>query len=142
MRILPCLLDTRIRYEPPFNNPYHLLKAAALKRGYRCMEGFIAKSPKVESLNTNPEGKIYPILSHARGTEVHLQMTHLARQVYLGAIEKAESRTAQVRLEIQARYQGREEDFLGRRASLSRACLLCGRPVIDAQGVAAGRLLR
>ena len=46
LRILPCLLDGRIHYEGPFRDPYQLLKAYAINRGYRCLEGYIAKSPK------------------------------------------------------------------------------------------------
>ncbi|MDX9708447.1 MAG: ParA family protein, partial [Trichloromonas sp.] len=53
LRILPCLVDQRIHYDGPFRDPYQLLKAYAINRGYRCLEGYIAKSPKVESLNTN-----------------------------------------------------------------------------------------
>ncbi|MEJ2699491.1 MAG: ParA family protein, partial [Desulfuromonadales bacterium] len=49
LRILPCLVDQRIHYDGPFRDPYRLLRAYALNRGYRCLEGYIAKSPKVES---------------------------------------------------------------------------------------------
>lgn len=87
LKILPCLIDTRIRFNGPFRNSYQLLKAYAINRGYRCYEGYIAKSPKVETLTTNPRGKIYPVITHGRNTEVHLQMSHLARQVYLEFLE-------------------------------------------------------
>ena len=46
LKILPCLIDTRIRYEGPFQTSYQLLKAYAINRGYRCYEGYIAKSPR------------------------------------------------------------------------------------------------
>jgi cellulose biosynthesis protein BcsQ len=88
IRILPSLIDLRIRFEGPFRNPYQLLKAFAINRGYHCFEGFISKSPKVESLNTNPTGKIFPVLTHGRGTDVHTQFTHLARQILADATEK------------------------------------------------------
>lgn len=81
LRILPSLVDMRIRYPGTFRNPYELLRAYAIKCGYRCFEGYISKSPKVESLNTNPHGKIFPILIHGRNTEVHPQYASLARQV-------------------------------------------------------------
>ncbi|MBN1141097.1 MAG: ParA family protein [Deltaproteobacteria bacterium] len=81
LRVLPSLIDLRIRYPGPLRNPFELLRAYAIKCGYRCFDGFISKSPKVESLNTNPQGKIYPLLIHGRGTEVHLQYASLARQV-------------------------------------------------------------
>ncbi|PLX95610.1 MAG: hypothetical protein C0621_03415 [Desulfuromonas sp.] len=96
LRLLPSLLDSRIHYDGPFKDSYQLLKAYAINRGYRCLEGFIAKSPKVESLNTNPEGKLYPILTHGRQTEVHLQFTHLARQIYLDLLDCNELRLDQL----------------------------------------------
>ena len=34
-----------------------------------------------------PAGKIYPILTHGRQTEVHVQMTNVARQVYLNFVD-------------------------------------------------------
>ena len=58
-RILPCLVDSRIHFKGPFKNALQLLRGYAINRGYRCLEGFIAKSPKVESLATNPEGKVF-----------------------------------------------------------------------------------
>jgi len=82
LRLLPCLIDSRIRFDGPFKNLSELLRAYAINRGYRCFDGYISKSPKVESLNTNPEGKIYPVLTYGRNTEVHSQFTQLARQVY------------------------------------------------------------
>ncbi|WP_305046712.1 ParA family protein [Geoalkalibacter sp.] len=82
LRLLPCLIDSRIRFDGPFKNISELLRAYAINRGYRCFDGYISKSPKVESLNTNPEGKIYPVLTYGRNTEVHSQFTQLARQVY------------------------------------------------------------
>lgn len=97
LKVLPCLIDTRIRFSGPFQNSYQLLKAYAINRGYRCYEGYIAKSPKVESLATNPSGKVYPVITHARNTDVHLQMTHLARQVYLEYLEQTGPSTHQER---------------------------------------------
>jgi cellulose biosynthesis protein BcsQ len=60
LSLIPCLIDARIKYDGMFKDQKALLKAFAINRGYRCMENFISKSPKVESLNTNPDGKIYP----------------------------------------------------------------------------------
>ncbi len=127
LRLLPCLIDTRIRYSGPFRDSYQLLKAYAINRGYRCLEGFIAKSPKVESLATNPEGKVYPVLTHGRGTDVHLQFTHLARQIYLEYLEKGPHRMG----EISERQRTRENTLLRReqerRQRLLDQCLCCGR---------------
>ena len=37
LRLLPCLIDSRIRYDGPFRDPYRLLKGYAINRGYRCI---------------------------------------------------------------------------------------------------------
>jgi chromosome partitioning protein len=102
LRLLPCLIDSRIRFDGPFKNTYELLRAYAINRGYRCLDGFISKSPKVESLNTNPEGKIYPILSYGRNTEVHGQFAHLARQVYADMLQTGPTRCAAIARTLQA----------------------------------------
>jgi len=126
LRILPCLVDSRIRYQDgPFENPYQLLKAYALNRGYRCMEGFIAKSPKVESLNTNPEGKVYPVLTHGRGTEVHLQLAHLARQVILDADACKERRLDSWRRQEQEETRRRQLEHRQRLERIILRCLAC-----------------
>ncbi len=137
LRILPCLVDSRIRYDGPFKDPYQLLKAYAINRGYRCLEGYIAKSPKVESLNTNPEGKIYPVLTHGRGTDVHLQFAHLARQIYLGFMENQERRLAEVAADAVFHQQARTDLFTARREQLQPHCLLCGRTLVNPDGIAA-----
>jgi len=126
LRILPCLVDARIRYQGPFETPHQLLRAYALNRGYRCMEGFIAKSPKVESLNTNPEGRIYPVLTHGRGTEVHPQLLQLAEQLYQDFRQSGPRRL----LDVQATRRGRtcrqQQAYLQRAAAMPSGCLLCG----------------
>lgn len=130
LRILPCMVDSRIRFDGPFRDPYRLLKGYAINRGYRCMEGFIAKSPKVDSLNTNPEGKIYPVITHGRSTEVHLQFAHLARQVFLGAQQELERRLDQVRGEVDRQQSQRSEAFRLRREQLQSCCLICDKPLV------------
>lgn len=136
LRILPCLVDSRIHFDGPFRDPYRLLKGYAINRGYRCMEGYIAKSPKVESLNTNPEGKIYPVISHGRSTEVHLQFAHLARQVFLGAQQETERRLDQVSQDADWQQNQRAEEFLQRRQLLQPDCLLCNKPLVGNEGMA------
>jgi chromosome partitioning protein len=136
LRILPCLVDQRIHYDGPFRDPYRLLRAYALNRGYRCLEGYIAKSPKVESLNTNPEGKIYPVLTHGRGTEVHVQFAHLARQIFLAAREGMDRRLDQVALDLSRQQENRSEMFAARRENLQPCCLICGKALVSPQGVA------
>ncbi|RME34202.1 MAG: ParA family protein [Deltaproteobacteria bacterium] len=130
LRVLPCLIDSRIRYSSgPFETPYQLLKAYALNRGYRLMEGYIAKSPKVESLNTNPEGCIYPVLTHGRSTEVHLQLAHLARQLVLDAQDCTEHRLETWKRHRDQTLQTRRQQHRDRIEQLSWACLACGRPL-------------
>ncbi len=129
LKLLPCLIDTRIHFDGPFRNSYQLLKAYAINRGYRCFEGFIAKSPKVESLSTNPSGKIYPVMTHGRNTDVHLQLTHLTRQVYLDYLEHGPNRLK----EIANQLFNQDKDFLQkyhlRVKNLQPNCLCCNRPI-------------
>lgn len=130
LRILPCLVDSRIHYQDgPFANPYQLLKAYALNRGYKCMEGFIAKSPKVESLNTNPEGKVYPVLTHGRATEVHLQLASQARQLLLDVDAAELRRLTEMAVTSQTLRQRSQENHRDRMTRLSGFCLACGRPL-------------
>ncbi len=135
VRILPCLIDSRIRYDGPFRDPYQLLKAYAINRGYRCLEGFIAKSPKVESLNTNPSGKIYPVITHGRNTEVHLQFSHLARQVFLDLRDCRELRLTAVAQAQQHRREQRSAAFAARLSALRPDCLLCDRKLVRPEGI-------
>jgi hypothetical protein len=133
LRILPCLVDGRIHYEGPFRDPHQLLKASAINRGYRCLEGYIAKSPKVESLNTNPEGKIYPVLTHGRQTDVHIQLTHVARQVYLNSIEAETRRLDEYRLHAAEAEAEHRNSFEARLSALETGCLVCRKPLVAKQ---------
>jgi len=137
LRILPCLVDGRINYDGPFRDPYQLLKAYAINRGYRCLEGYIAKSPKVESLQTNPEGKIYPVLTHGRQTDVHIQFSHIARQVYLDTLDKEQRRLDQVRAEHLSSKQSSQKAFENRRQAINHNCLGCGTPLVENDQVGA-----
>ena len=129
LKLLPCLIDTRIHFDGPFRNSYQLLKAYAINRGYRCYEGFIAKSPKVESLSTNPAGKIYPVITHGRNTEVHLQLTHLARQVYLDYLEQGPTRLKEVANDIFDREEDFRQEHKLRVNNLQPTCLCCDAPL-------------
>ena len=136
LRILPCLIDSRIHFDGPFRDTYQLLKAYAINRGYRCLEGYIAKSPKVESLNTNPSGKIYPVITHGRGTDVHIQFSHLARQVFLDMKDCTELRLDAVANSQKIRSQQRSAAFAERFAALQRDCLMCTRELVRPEGIA------
>jgi len=126
LSLIPCLVDERIKFEGIFKDLKTLLRAFAANRGYRCMDTYISKSPKVESLNTNPDGKIYPILTHARGTDVHGQFSEIAREV-IRAIEA----TPEPRSLLYARWLAEKEDkkkeaYLARLEGLADRCLICG----------------
>ena len=133
LKILPCLIDTRIRFDGPFRNSYQLLKAYAINRGYRCFEGYVAKSPKVESLATNPSGKIFPVMTHARATEVHLQLTHLARQVYLDYLEQGPLRLNEVSNNLFEQAQMQQEALQYRLKNLHPSCPCCDTPLPSEQ---------
>ncbi len=129
LKILPCLIDTRIRFDGPFKNSYQLLKAYAINRGYRCYEGYIAKSPKVESLATNPSGKIYPVMTHGRGTEVHIQFSHLARQVYLEYLEQGPKRLSEISNSQFEEQERHHRALSGRMQKLAPFCPWCKKPL-------------
>lgn len=133
LRLLPCIIDTRIHFSGPFRNSYQLLKAYAINRGYKCFEGFIAKSPKVESLSTNPAGKLYPVITHGRNTDVHLQFMHLARQVYLDYLKNGPIRMNEV-----ANHRFEQETILDRErrerySRLRKGCLCCDKQIPEDQ---------
>lgn len=129
LKLLPCLIDTRIHFDGPFRNSYQLLKAYAINRGFRCYEGFIAKSPKVESLGTNPSGKIFSVMTHGRNTEVHLQLTHLARQVYLDYLESGPIRLKEVANSLFDQKEEFLQKYNLRVKNLKTTCLCCHTPV-------------
>jgi cellulose biosynthesis protein BcsQ len=135
LRLLPCLIDSRIRYSGPFSDSYRLLKGYSINRGYRCYDGYISKSPKVESLGTNPEGKIYPVLTHGRGTEVHQQFAGLARQVLHDLQQEPERRLEQIGLELDWQQTRRGESFQLQRRRLAPGCLACGATLVSEDSI-------
>jgi hypothetical protein len=131
LTLIPCLIDGRIKYDGPFKDQKTLLKAYAINRGYRCMDSFISKSPKVESLNTNPDGKIYPILTHARGTEVYNQFTQLARQLMKEYRQAGEPRALLFDQWLRSEEERKTGGFNDRLSMLKQDCPLCGRTLSD-----------
>jgi cellulose biosynthesis protein BcsQ len=129
LRLLPCIVDTRIHFSGPFKNSYQLLKAYAINRGYKCLEGYIAKSPKVESLNTNPTGKLFPVLTHGRNTDVHLQFMHLARQVYLDYLQNGPTRMNEIAKQKFNRDSQLEQERRTRYSRVQKTCLCCDKAV-------------
>lgn len=126
LSIMPCLIDARIKYQGPFKDHKSLLRAFAINRGYRCSEGYISKSPKVESLNTNPEGKIYPILTHARGTDVYGQYTQLGREILDEYRSVQQPRSMLFHQWLVSEETRKAESLQNRLSRLKDTCLLCG----------------
>jgi cellulose biosynthesis protein BcsQ len=78
-RILLSLVDLRIKYARGEDRDILALLISGIRRlGLPLFDGFISRSPKVESLYTNPEGRPLSILHGAEGSLVHRQMRHLA----------------------------------------------------------------
>lgn len=81
-RVVLSMLDLRIKYrETPEGDILALLISEIRRRGHPLFESFISRSPKVESLVTNPQGLARSILHGARGTLIDRQMAHLADDV-------------------------------------------------------------
>ncbi len=78
--LLPSLIDARLHLRADVG-VREFLTFAARERGYQVLETFIAKSPKVEGLTTSFSSRIRPVITHARGTQVHLQFRELAEFV-------------------------------------------------------------
>lgn len=129
LALLPCLIDSRIKFDGVFKDQKTLLRAFAANRGYRSMDSFISKSPKVESLNTNPDGRIYPILTHARGTEVHHQFTEITRDILEAYDAAPEPRSWLYARWLEEREGQKKESYLARLEGLAERCLICGVPL-------------
>lgn len=129
LALIPCLVDERIKYDGPFGDQKTLLKAYAINRGYRCFECYISKSPKVESLNTNPDGKIYPILTHAKWTEVHGQFAQLAQTIMSEYRATVDRRASLFHQWLEAEEERKKEEFFARLSGIKTECILCRQPV-------------
>jgi cellulose biosynthesis protein BcsQ len=131
LALIPCLVDERIKFDGVFKDQKTLLRAFAANRGYRCVDTYISKSPKVESLNTNPDGKIYPVLTHARGTEVHSQFTEIARDLLRSLDATPESRSCLYARWLTEKEDKKKESYLARLEGLAKRCLICGTPLAE-----------
>lgn len=133
LTLIPCLVDSRIKYDGPFADQKTLLKAYAINRGYRCYDTFISKSPKVESLNTNPDGRIYPILTHARNTDVYGQFASLAKAILEEYRSTREPRSMLAREWFLSEEERGKEAYLRRLTGLKKSCPLCDRPLLNGE---------
>jgi cellulose biosynthesis protein BcsQ len=78
-RIVLSLVDRRVRYEPgETRDILALLLMAIRERGYPLFQTFVSRSPRIEALHTNEQGKAVSILNGAPDTLVHEQMRLLA----------------------------------------------------------------
>ncbi|ACH38273.1 ParA family protein [Citrifermentans bemidjiense Bem] len=127
LSLIPCLIDERIKFEGLFKDQKTLLKAFAINRGFRCLDMFISKSPKVESLNTNPEGKIYPILTHGRGTDVYGQFTALGQTCLNEYYQTEEPRALLYDKWQNEENKRKKEEYFGRLSGLKSQCMVCGK---------------
>ena len=127
LTLIPCLIDERIKFEGLFKDQKTLLKAFAINRGYRCSDTFISKSPKVESLNTNPDGRIYPILTHGRGTDVYGQFTALGQTAVREYRETDEPRSLLFDNWMKEDDARKKEAYFARLTGLKNECLVCGK---------------
>lgn len=136
--LVPCLIDERIKFDGLFVDQKTLLRAFAINRGYRCHDVYISKSPKVESLNTNPAGKIYPILTHGKGTDVHGQFISLAREILEDFSSTREPRSLLFSQWMSAESQREKDAFAARMGGTRKDCLFCGKDLLTAAGGDAG----
>jgi chromosome partitioning protein len=127
LSLIPCLIDERIKFEGLFKDQKTLLKAFAINRGYRCSDTFISKSPKVESLNTNPDGRIYPILTHGRGTDVFGQFTALGQTAIKDFQDTKEPRAQLFDKWLSEEDSRKKEAYFARLTGIKSECLVCGK---------------
>ena len=138
LSLIPCLIDSRIKYEGIFRDQRTLLKSYAINRGYRCLDTYISKSPKVESLSTNPSGRIFPILTYARGTDVYGQFHRLAAMLLDEMKQSREPRSYLFNQWYSAEDARKKEAFYARMTGVKGECLLCRKPLLqDGSGTAA-----
>jgi cellulose biosynthesis protein BcsQ len=86
-RVLLSLVDLRVKFreDEEIDVLGHLVSQIR-REGYPLFQTFISRSPKVESLYTNPEGRAHAILGAANQSAVHRQMHQLTQEV-LTALE-------------------------------------------------------
>ena len=81
-RVVLSMVNLRVKYDAPGKpDILALLLSEIRRRGFPLLESFISCSPKVESLCTNPEATVLPVLSAAPNSLVHRQLHHLAHDV-------------------------------------------------------------
>ena len=128
--LVPSLIDGRTRIKERTVGIRDFLVYSAEERDFQVVDTFVSKSPKVESLTTNFISRIYPVLTHARGTTVHKQMKDLAAFVtgqYSAQNQPDRKPPARVLASV-------EEMPPGRASHLTGECPNCGRRVTGQDG--------
>jgi cellulose biosynthesis protein BcsQ len=83
VRVVLSLIDLRVKFrEGDRRDLLGFLIEEIRRRGYPLLQSFVSRSPKVESLYSNPEGRAIPVLHGARGTPASQQFHHLASEVW------------------------------------------------------------
>jgi Flp pilus assembly CpaE family ATPase len=98
-RVLLSLVDRRIKFKDSDGEKIDILAhlvGEVRRRGYPLFESFISRSPKVEGLYTNPDGRATSILHGASESLIHLQMSHLGRDVFAILEERRKEEEAAV----------------------------------------------
>lgn len=81
-RVLLSMIDRRIKYrEGEEQDVLGLLVSRIRERRYPLFESFLSRSPKIDSLTTNPEGQARSMLAAAPNSIVTLQMRHVADEL-------------------------------------------------------------
>ena len=104
-RVLLSLVDLRVKFrEGEEIDVLGHLVSQIRREGYPLFQTFISRSPKVESLYTNPEGRAHAILGAANQSAVHRQMHQLTQEVLTALEGLPPSRTQLVPVRSQNRY--------------------------------------
>ena len=102
-RIVLSLVDLRISFRgSEAEDVLNLLLMEVRQRGFPLFDTFISRSPKVESLYTNPERRSLSILHGAPGTPVHRQMQRLAEDVRAALPRREAAREAAPKTESES----------------------------------------
>jgi len=81
-RVVLSLVDRRVKYaDAATPDVLALLRAEVHRLGYPAFEAHLSRSPTIEALLTNPDGRSLSILNAASTSIVHRQMTRLAQEV-------------------------------------------------------------
>jgi cellulose biosynthesis protein BcsQ len=81
-RVVLSLVDRRVKYaDAATPDVLALLRAEVHRLGYPAFEAYLSRSPTIEALLTNPDGRSHSILNAAPTSIVHRQMTRLAQEV-------------------------------------------------------------